>query len=726
MEPLPMSGRPTTVLRATRAFVAAVALGAPAVLVTASPASAETTLEVEAGYDGMYLPGRPVPVRVVVTADRLVRGTLEVVVGGGFGAGVTTTTVPVEVPGGSVKELVVVIPTPIVGGGEVRATLAADDERVVETASLSFRGEREIVGLLAGIAPARPPAGVPLVGDLGTADLFVLDEELLAGAPASLASVGTVVAGPGDLAALPEPTRRALLTWVEAGGHLVVDLPIGSRVDGIPDEWQPAEVGRITAGLGEVRLSDGAAAAGRWADLLEPTPHISGEEAMNLSQGGFGGEPVGDTVARDTGLELARLGWLLGYLAVYVAIAGPIAFMVLRRLRRTNLVWVAVPVVAVLFVGVSWFAGSDLRRGTQAAHGSVVVSGPGGSSATSHVGVVSRNGGDGRVTFPAGWTAGTLDTGFFGGVSNGAAVVPTAQGVEGRVGLDAGQFGVVSGSGVVEFEGGLVVEATSSENRIAKGTVRNTTDVTLQRVGVFVGRGGVHVGNLAPGEEKDWVLDPGPVQADPFRPVEADVWPAESGYTSEFRVDSVVALALLAHTGFSAASAGHPAGIAVAVGWTREYHPPLTATGGGDTLTGRAAVVGRSRVRPEGGALTDMTVVREILRGPQGTRGVEVDRNMGEQPAVFRFVLPPGSVGDVHLDVPAYVSHVDVWTPGGWVEVDDARDLGFDGGDPLRVHEVDLPGAAVRDGVVYARVALRLDFGSFDGDRLMVGPGVAT
>jgi hypothetical protein len=46
-------------------------------LLWADSAGAETTIEVEAGYAGSFVPGQEVPVRVRVSTDRLLRATLE-------------------------------------------------------------------------------------------------------------------------------------------------------------------------------------------------------------------------------------------------------------------------------------------------------------------------------------------------------------------------------------------------------------------------------------------------------------------------------------------------------------------------------------------------------------------------------------------------------------------------------------------------------------------------
>jgi hypothetical protein len=99
-----------------------------AVTTTAGPAAADTVLAVEPGYAGSYAVGWPVPVRVQVTADRLIRGRLEVEMAGG-----APVALPVEVPGGSQKQFVVVVPDARRSGpADVTARLLEDSGPVAK------------------------------------------------------------------------------------------------------------------------------------------------------------------------------------------------------------------------------------------------------------------------------------------------------------------------------------------------------------------------------------------------------------------------------------------------------------------------------------------------------------------------------------------------------------------------------------------------------------------
>src|SRR5829696_8304599 len=115
---------------------AVLAAGIFAALLWAAPASAETTLEVDAGYAGSFVPGQVVPVRVRISADRLVRATLEV--GVGTSENGVPVAMPVEVPGGSQKEFLVTVQAGLNQNPDVVARLRQDD-RVVASGQVTLR-----------------------------------------------------------------------------------------------------------------------------------------------------------------------------------------------------------------------------------------------------------------------------------------------------------------------------------------------------------------------------------------------------------------------------------------------------------------------------------------------------------------------------------------------------------------------------------------------------------
>lgn len=717
--------RRSAVLGSRRRFSAcllAVTAGSGWALAAAPPADAQDAdgvrVEAVGGFDGRYLSGRRVPITVSIQADRLVRGTVEV----SFTDVEGTWSTPVEVPGGGEKDVVVVVPTPAtfaVRDARVRL-VGAGDPVAIEVELDALEGD-QLVGLLPGVQPADLPPSLELPGELGTARFVALEAELLA-LPGAIDPLGTVVAGVEEVDRLDDAARSQLLDWVDRGGRLVVDGAAGSPVVGLPDAWVPDEGGRVPAGLGEVRQSGGRAAAGDWAAVVEPTPTASLAELFNI--GGISStqvESIGDSIARDAGLDALDLPWLLGFLAAYVVLAGPIGYLVIRR-RRPGLGWVVVPALAVGFTGLAFVIGADLRSGNRAAHGTVLETGPAGNRATTVVGTVSRAGADGVARFPEGWSAAGVDTSFFGFGSTGGAgelAVTTSGGrSEGTVPLDAGGFGVLRGTGPDARDlGGLVVEARSEGDAVV-GTVRNELPFAVEEVGVLLGRATEQLGTIGAGDEADFEITGDEFRlGDPFSPPEAQLWPGQAGFGGVPQLDGVVNLAVLNEANFSLGPNSRPRGIVTAIGWTRELAAPVEVVGE-PAPAGRSAIIGRGPVAGEAGSLAIGAAHRELLRGPEGVEVDDLDIRSSTEGAVWRFALPVGT-GDVPLaiEIPAYVVRLEAWDGTAWQLVDDASD-DFDpnrGIDLTDTRVAPLPPSARIDGVVLVRGTLATDFGAADG-----------
>lgn len=700
---------------------------------TVSPARAEATLEVDAGYaGGNYLPGKGLPVRVRVAADRLIRGTLQVGLSGA-GSEDAPVSVPVEVSGGSSKEFVVVVPTSV---GQNRADVVAQLGDLTGETAVSYTGDTELVGLFPDVV-GQAPAPTPLVAALGTARFSQLDDiELVT--PGALDPLGTIVAGPEGLGGLDDASRGNVLTWIDQGGRLVVDTDPGESIDGVPDAWQPGEATRAAAGRGEIRFSAGAAAEERWDEVIEPTPLVA---PGDLSQAGFwASESVADAVGRDGGLRIPTVGWLLGFLIIYVVVVGPVTSLVLWRVGRANWAWLLVPGLAVIFAAGAFTVGNDLRSGSQAAHGTVVHTGPGGSRAVSYVGLVSRNGADGRAEFPAGWSASGLvsalgaelafpDDPFGGGTAISPADVSVQDGATvGEVALDPGGFGMVTGWGALDRTDGLEVTAVANADGSVSGTLRNNTDVTLREVLVMVGSESWGGDDLASGEEIDWEVKAPDDMVGVFAegPLEQP-WNDASGWNGPPDGDSPVNFALWSE--FTARLVDpYPTGMAVAAGWTRDWVPPIDSSGSIDV--GRTAFTTSAPVQlGEGGVAPAAAVRRDYLRGSQVTpvddaQFGDIDEQLNEQwgvglqASVMQFTLPAGSDPTAALEARLSGATIaaEAWDGDGWVLLERQDQEGnalpaevpspeeFDPSVSETTAVAPIPPFAVHDGVVMLRV----------------------
>lgn len=695
------------------ALVAALAVAVVGPVAAAAPAAAETALQVDAGYAGAFAPGQPVPVRVSVAADHLVRGTLQVVVGAA-----TPVDVPVEVPGGSQKQFLIVVSSFFESSPSVSARLREGGQVVTKDTVLRSAADQELVGLLPGVLGGRPvPGPAPLVVDAGTARFAAVGEAELLQAPGSLGPLSSLGMDAGELAGLAPAARAGVLSWVEHGGRLLIDAERGRPIAALPDDWQPGARGRASAGLGEVVATAGAMAAGRWGTLIEPAASTSTPLSLSAST------VAASTLASEAGLRTPRLGWLVGFLVVYVLVAGPVVFLAARRLGRPELAWVAVPLVAVLFSTGSYVVGSNVRKATQLVHGTILSTATAGATAVSYVGVFSRRGEAARVGFPTGWSALPL-AGDIPGPARPNGISLTADGPDARVALDAGQFGLVAATGPAPNTGGLEVTASAGAGGGVTGTVRNGTPFVLDDVAVLAGGDGAMVGRLAPGETRDWTV---------AHPTAVGTGPADFRLWSNLPTADAPNLSLWQAATQVGGASFRALGSVVAAGWTRDFTPPVRVNGRNRRPGGQTVVIGRAAVGP-GGANdpVDVAVRQELVRDPfSGANGGPITSG-----SVVRFVLPDG-VPATNLVLHSPYGAADVWRDGAWqpapcADASCAAIAGKLGAQaqgpgplatmacppngpciaappvPLRpggaATTLTVPDGAVRDGVLYARV----------------------
>ena len=685
----------------------ALLIGVVASLFIASPASAAARLEVVAGMNGFYTPGDHVVVRVTVSADQLVAGDLLVRTSAQFGG--TTANLRVEVPGGSVKDFKVIVATSPFTEGIVQVALTSGRTTLASgTAQLQTAPDQELVGVLPQLAArGEVPATSALAVDAGTARLFPLAAGDLSLGPAALEALDIIAIGEGELGALGARERGAVLGWVNAGGHLLVDQADGT-VAGLPEQWRPGASGYQMAGLGEVRLTGGALVAGRWSEVLEPTRTRSQAEEGILTSGMFQQSiPITTELARDAGFTLPQLGWVVAVLLGYALLVGPIAFFVLRRLGRAPLAWIVVPGLALASTLAIFIAGNELRPSDRAAHATLVEVSPAGATATSFLLVGSRNGGKVTLDLPEGWTPETAAD------PNGVQDFISLRHEVGRdeltASLDSGQFALAGASGPIAFEGGLELDARSDANDTVVGTVRNGTRIALDEVAVFVGRAGAfRVGHLAPGESMPFTIDQAARFEFEARP-ESQVWPDvafidQNGFFQQGDQSSgPVSHSIWVDHGQRVGFNFRTLGTALAVGWTRDLDSPVRV--GGTVDEGRTGVMVRAPIRAAAEQLTDVVARRQLVRGPSGVVPNADPNAIGNDVgATFRFLLPPEingrpvDPGRLRIDVPALFSRAELWMDGRWQPVP-----GVEGG---KQAEVPLPPSALRNGTVLVKVTI--------------------
>ncbi|MCU0498046.1 MAG: hypothetical protein MUF87_11905 [Anaerolineae bacterium] len=59
--------------------------------------------------------------------------------------------------------------------------------------------------------------------------------------------------------------------------------------------------------------------------------------------------------------SLPEAASMLTFLIVYIALVGPVNYLVLQRLNRRELAWITIPILILVFSGLAWFTGFNLR-----------------------------------------------------------------------------------------------------------------------------------------------------------------------------------------------------------------------------------------------------------------------------------------------------------------------------------------------------------------------------
>lgn len=707
-------------------------------------------VELSAGFQGLFVPGRPVPVRAELSSESLAAGQLSLSTQMG-----PIEVIDFEVAGGGTEEHWALLDAPMQDDTPITATVDVDG-RGSGNESAGVRWDRD--SLLVGVLDGSPFAIEP-PRDVRTR---ILDQELtfaplppglLDLGPLALSALDAVAVSEQDLDGLPDDHVDAILGWLSAGGTLYVDAAPGP-VTSLPEGMHPTG-GFARAGAGRVVATDGALAAGRWADVVVPAPnrsiHEDGDVRSNLPHPDLASE----VFTLDLGRDLPPLSRLLVVIGIYALLVGPGVHLVLRG--RPMARWAAIPVLAVLATGAVYVSGDGGTEGTTVDVIDVIETGPA-PVATSRL-VVATEDGDRSVLAPNGWTA-EQDELFGFGMEQRVRQQRRPEGVEMSVPAAAGGVAVLRAGGPVALDGALEVVATATGDGIVEGTVANTTGATLEAVAVFVGRAAsTDVGSLGPGQRVEFQVEgadqfrfgadlfreqwpfnaafpgggmPVPVPPPDFGPIVSEECDSNGNCTqcdangNCFGVAGMMAPEVTCDEfGNCFPSGGCPEGVdcdgpgrpstltaalwdrgsnamagslVTAVGWTSDL-PPVVDLGGGVNVVGvRTALVGRAVPSVRSGDLLDSASVRSLVDAGKTDDGlVEM---------VDRFDLPPSvdgrpvDVSRLRFDLPAMFARAAILTPSGAHVIREGNEAAAE-----RLQAA-VPADAVVNGHVYIRLGL--------------------
>lgn len=474
-----------------------VAVGLVAVAIPS--ASAQQTIEVEAtaGLNGFVDPDAPTRLMVTVRSPSLFIGSVEVSVRN------FRTAIPIEVPSDGLKEVVFDLPAP---GSATNVTVRLVDSEGDPVLDRDVR------------VPLDPGFDQILTGVIESDELVATLQQvrseplLLPVTPVAidglefddrLSALDYIVAGPGSIVGLEASDRAGLARWVEEGGRLVSaaadadSLGVTALTRGA---FGVAELSAVGGGELLVIADPEGISLDAWPRLLRDVP----QSVAGINGVGFQDQSQWTLVSAASaggGAALPQIPWLAFALVGYAVVVGPVNFFVLKRWGKPEWVWVTIPVLSIVAVGLFWLNGP---RGDKAAisHASVIMfDGEQSRAETGLVMVTGREGTHELVT-PAGWSA--TPTATFGR-SNviGTATTPEGSSVE----FDLQSLEAATVAATWTPEGAPLAATVEPDGDRFQVSVSNTSDWSFWAWGVASGfDASGRSADLAPGESADVTL----------------------------------------------------------------------------------------------------------------------------------------------------------------------------------------------------------------------------
>jgi hypothetical protein len=372
------------------------------------------TLEAGAGFDRLYKESAVVP--VVVNARNNgppVDGEIQVILADDNSP---LYTAPISLPTQSDKRVPLYVRVPAFSRG-ITIQLVSDGRIMATTTTdpLSLVGRDD---LLYGVVSSNPGALAYLetiTGGRAGADVAFLETADLPDISPAWNALDILILDDIDTARLTTAQLAGLRAWVENGGRLVVtggpgglataggitdllpvtvqgiesidDLPALSEFTGVPladqgpfiltrSGLQDGEsliqedglpiLARREMGLGAIyflALDPKLAPLRGWPGNEVLWALIAGE-VSNRPPWGYG---IQDTFSASQvavsipGLRLPSVSQFMLFLLVYILIIGPINFLILKRLNRRELAWITIPVLVILFSGLTYFTSFRTR-----------------------------------------------------------------------------------------------------------------------------------------------------------------------------------------------------------------------------------------------------------------------------------------------------------------------------------------------------------------------------
>lgn len=331
-----------------------------------------------------------------------------------------------------------------------------------------------------GLLPMTDLRAADDVPTTALADLAGIEDEL----PAATVASGTLRDGALGLATTADEAALPLLATMSFGGGRVTYLAVD---------------------IGAEAFRNAASAPLLWARLL---PQQSTGQGGFVDQGMDAESIMTQALAAIPALEVPPAELLLAVLAAYILLIGPISYIVLRRIDRRELAWVTAPLLVILFTAGAYGVGSSLKGTAIVVNEIAMVRAAVDGSAASvqtFAGIFSPSRETYDVTADGDALLASVRS-FDQPEARRSYVVE--QGEPARLlGLQVTTFGLqtVRADTVVDYTPGLGVTWHAGDGEIT-GEVTNRSPGVMTDVAIVTTTGGRMIGDLEPGEAREFQL----------------------------------------------------------------------------------------------------------------------------------------------------------------------------------------------------------------------------
>lgn len=524
------------------------------------------TIDMTVGYDSLYKSEYWIPVQVTAAnSGPSVEGYVEILVRQGSGQDPTPFRTPISLPTQSNKRVTLYVKIPV-ATSELGLQLLQNDGTLVAEASSGSINRVARNSLFYGVVS--PDGGEftfleRINGSQADAAVALLTLDDLPETAVAWSSLDVLILNDTDTSQLTSNQHTALESWLGNGGQLIVTgganwqktaaalanlLPVtidGSQtVDDLPGlrerigiEFRdpgPYVVATSTLRNGELifRQDDipllARQSVGRGSvyflaldPRLAPLLDWDGSEAIwaaiasrvpNTKNWGLGPQnsyAATTAVSSLPSLTLPSILQLLGFLLIYTIVVGPLNYWVLKRRNQLERAWVTIPVLVLLFSGITYFTGFQLRgNDTIINQISVAYSQSEGEQADvySLLGLYSPQRKTYNMTLPQGALARPYRENFGAPFNNDNADIGSiTYGNEvtiSDVRADIGEVVVLlaqSNQPAVDVAGTATL-TLEGNNLVLALDLLNNSDIALETVSALLGHSAVFVGDLPPRE----------------------------------------------------------------------------------------------------------------------------------------------------------------------------------------------------------------------------------